>query len=31
MRNNWLTGLEAAIFITGVALLASGMWALAVG
>jgi hypothetical protein len=31
MRDNWLTGLEAAMFITGIMLLASGMWALTVG
>jgi hypothetical protein len=31
MRGNWLTGLEAAIFVTGLTLLASGMWSLAVG
>jgi hypothetical protein len=31
LRSNWLTGLEAAMFITGLTLLASGMWALAVG
>jgi hypothetical protein len=32
MRNNWLmTGVETAMFVAGVMLLAGGMWAMTIG